>query len=525
MASTQQRNEFDWSAEFLCACPAAIEDRTIHGETALHIAVKSSNSEASEVLLGWMRRTHRRKILNRKDNEGNTVLHIAWANLLAAGFWFCLGKFLLLSRWAVMWCFNAQQSSSQLVKLGCFVYHILAAAHQGLAAGVCVHLGCVCICSAVCCYVDAGLGGSSPALLCTWKSAAGAWVLLPCYWVCSASCKDLCFGFALGSCIGCNLTAVKVLALLLLVHALLFSSLSFFFFFLGLVPHQTLGIVKSILDQNYNNRNAENFEGLTARDLAIRLDESEARREILDILTFPEFLNGALLANNNNRYSLAGFLKSGDGVLEGICGSILRVQSGLSLENPFLSLVRLLWCVLEVIRGWIGRLERSMKSAIYKLPLILRFILVICVVPVTIKTFNTITSTFGLGLPSRVVVDNNHNLPISNTTAYETSNEVAFRIASLIMVSLLFRSSVVVIDSELLSALVGCVFGFFVTSYWNEMIPSHKMKRFQMLQRDLGYHSAAISSACDRQSCLLCCQFCLWVVLVVVALNQAMLLV
>ncbi|KAI7980633.1 Ankyrin repeat-containing protein BDA1 [Camellia lanceoleosa] len=71
------RNEFDCLAEFLCACPAAIEDRTSRDETALHIAVKSSNSEASEVLLGWMRRTHRQKILNRKDNEGNTVLHIA----------------------------------------------------------------------------------------------------------------------------------------------------------------------------------------------------------------------------------------------------------------------------------------------------------------------------------------------------------------------------------------------------------------------------------------------------------------
>ncbi|KAL7167037.1 hypothetical protein ACSBR2_037658 [Camellia fascicularis] len=71
------RNEFDWLAEFLCACPAAIEDRTIRGETALHIAVRRSNSEASEVLLGWMHRTNRRKILNWTDNEGNTVLHIA----------------------------------------------------------------------------------------------------------------------------------------------------------------------------------------------------------------------------------------------------------------------------------------------------------------------------------------------------------------------------------------------------------------------------------------------------------------
>ncbi|CAL5359721.1 unnamed protein product [Camellia sinensis] len=425
------RNEFDWLAEFLCACPAAIEDRTIRGETALHIAVRRSNSEAFEVLLGWMRRTQRRKILNWTDNEGNTVLHIA--------------------------VFTLQPQ-----------------------------------------------------------------------------------------------------------------------------------IVKSILDQNYINRNAQNFEGLTARDFAIELGESEARREILDML-FPEFLHGA---NINNTYSLGDFLKSGDGVLEGICGWIFRMRSGLSLGDPFLSLVRLVLSVLEVIHGWIARLGRSMKSAIYKRPLIPNLLLVICMFPVLIKNFNTITSTFGLSLPSRVL-DNNHNLPISNTTAYNISssshtlgslevcpvvnfshtlevcpvvnfshtleslevcpvvnfraprlvevieswlgpsdikkkntsngeavtfgnnfsllfhNEVAFRIALLIMMSLIFRPSIVflyclttilkisndyistsfsagdIIDRLPLSALLACVFSFFVSSYWNEMIdlPSHRMKRFQMLQR------------------------------------------
>ncbi|KAL7188452.1 hypothetical protein ACSBR1_038330 [Camellia fascicularis] len=60
-------------ATLLCT----IEDRTIRGETALHIAGRRSNSEASEVVLGWMRRINRRKILNWTDNEGNTVLHIA----------------------------------------------------------------------------------------------------------------------------------------------------------------------------------------------------------------------------------------------------------------------------------------------------------------------------------------------------------------------------------------------------------------------------------------------------------------
>ncbi|KAI7981233.1 Ankyrin repeat-containing protein BDA1 [Camellia lanceoleosa] len=75
------RNDRVRLAKFLCACPAAIEDRTIRGETAMHIAVKRLNSEASEVLLGWMRRTHRRQILNWMDNEGNTALHIAVSTL------------------------------------------------------------------------------------------------------------------------------------------------------------------------------------------------------------------------------------------------------------------------------------------------------------------------------------------------------------------------------------------------------------------------------------------------------------
>ncbi|KAI7988206.1 Transcription factor bHLH74 [Camellia lanceoleosa] len=38
------RNDRVRLAKFLCACPAAIEDRTIRGETAMHIAVKRLNS-------------------------------------------------------------------------------------------------------------------------------------------------------------------------------------------------------------------------------------------------------------------------------------------------------------------------------------------------------------------------------------------------------------------------------------------------------------------------------------------------
>ncbi|KAF3968490.1 hypothetical protein CMV_007619 [Castanea mollissima] len=52
---------------------------TIQNETALHIALKYDNLEAFKFLVGWLLRKwpYWRKILEQKDVEGNTVLHIA----------------------------------------------------------------------------------------------------------------------------------------------------------------------------------------------------------------------------------------------------------------------------------------------------------------------------------------------------------------------------------------------------------------------------------------------------------------
>ncbi|XAR70539.1 hypothetical protein NMG60_11027427 [Bertholletia excelsa] len=71
-------------ARFLFDCPESINDRTVHDETALHIAVKKSNVTAVEVLLGWIRKTNNTGVLNRKDKDGNTVLHLAIVELLVA---------------------------------------------------------------------------------------------------------------------------------------------------------------------------------------------------------------------------------------------------------------------------------------------------------------------------------------------------------------------------------------------------------------------------------------------------------
>lgn len=67
----------DLLSEFLFACPSSVEDLTIKCETAVHVAVKKNQTEAFKVLLGWLKRENREEILDWKDEDGNTVFHIA----------------------------------------------------------------------------------------------------------------------------------------------------------------------------------------------------------------------------------------------------------------------------------------------------------------------------------------------------------------------------------------------------------------------------------------------------------------
>ena len=69
--------------KFLSVCLKAIEDVTVQNETALHVALKNSKFEAFEFLvcrLSWdcheEARYLEKRILNWKDMEGNTILHI-----------------------------------------------------------------------------------------------------------------------------------------------------------------------------------------------------------------------------------------------------------------------------------------------------------------------------------------------------------------------------------------------------------------------------------------------------------------
>ncbi|XP_006442456.2 ankyrin repeat-containing protein BDA1 [Citrus clementina] len=72
--------------EFLSACPKSLEDVTNKGETALHIALKNNNVEAFDQALTTVQppwfdleeaQQYNPGILNLKDRDGNTLLHIA----------------------------------------------------------------------------------------------------------------------------------------------------------------------------------------------------------------------------------------------------------------------------------------------------------------------------------------------------------------------------------------------------------------------------------------------------------------
>ncbi|KAK9999782.1 hypothetical protein SO802_019385, partial [Lithocarpus litseifolius] len=83
-ATEQQLGLLD---KFLLDCPNSIEDVTIQNQTALHIALENKNLEAFNRLVIWLRKNNAenaREILNRQDEEGNTVLH-AVSHLLALG--------------------------------------------------------------------------------------------------------------------------------------------------------------------------------------------------------------------------------------------------------------------------------------------------------------------------------------------------------------------------------------------------------------------------------------------------------
>ncbi|XP_057489400.1 ankyrin repeat-containing protein BDA1-like [Actinidia eriantha] len=61
----------------LNACPESLQRVTERSETVLHLALKNRHSGCFKVLLEEIKKYNQEELLNWKDNEGDTVLHVA----------------------------------------------------------------------------------------------------------------------------------------------------------------------------------------------------------------------------------------------------------------------------------------------------------------------------------------------------------------------------------------------------------------------------------------------------------------
>ncbi|KAF8379198.1 hypothetical protein HHK36_028627 [Tetracentron sinense] len=73
------KGKIDVIREFLSACADSIQDATARGETALHLAVKKNQFGALRIMVEWIKELNKVDLLNMKDEQGNTVLHLAIA--------------------------------------------------------------------------------------------------------------------------------------------------------------------------------------------------------------------------------------------------------------------------------------------------------------------------------------------------------------------------------------------------------------------------------------------------------------
>ncbi|KAB2629789.1 ankyrin repeat-containing protein [Pyrus ussuriensis x Pyrus communis] len=71
------RGRVDVIREMVLACPESVEDVTVQGETAIHLAVKCSQFKAIKSLVELIAETNKVNVLNMKDKHGDSVLHLA----------------------------------------------------------------------------------------------------------------------------------------------------------------------------------------------------------------------------------------------------------------------------------------------------------------------------------------------------------------------------------------------------------------------------------------------------------------
>ncbi|VVB14589.1 unnamed protein product [Arabis nemorensis] len=83
-----RRKKIDLISEFFLVCSESIVDANVNGENALHIAVKNEDQREGlivlKVLMGWILRLCQKdaelietRVINRRDKDGNTALHLA----------------------------------------------------------------------------------------------------------------------------------------------------------------------------------------------------------------------------------------------------------------------------------------------------------------------------------------------------------------------------------------------------------------------------------------------------------------
>ena len=71
------KGRVDVVSEMLSAYGECAEDVSVQRETVLHLAVKNNQFEVVRALVDWIRDVKKENILNMKDKQGNTALHLA----------------------------------------------------------------------------------------------------------------------------------------------------------------------------------------------------------------------------------------------------------------------------------------------------------------------------------------------------------------------------------------------------------------------------------------------------------------
>ncbi|KAK6240147.1 hypothetical protein QUC31_005616 [Theobroma cacao] len=78
--------------ELISTCPRCITDVTSYGETALHLAVKNNQFPAFSVLVNWLENLKEKTVINFRDRDGNSVLHLAAARRQYSSLELLIGK-------------------------------------------------------------------------------------------------------------------------------------------------------------------------------------------------------------------------------------------------------------------------------------------------------------------------------------------------------------------------------------------------------------------------------------------------